>query len=248
MIGERFGGSLTTLETSKLLEVKSSMKAWKGRKRIAKLINSMYFTEPSYKKTMDYLLAAKPGDIVRSCKGLNHRIVEIAYVYRTANDWRPEEWPGVRTKTRMIWEVAITDDDGGYHLFDGSYSACVYEPSRPEAIEAYFKGWDTDRGHKVLAKWDFIQISVFINFLRRGLHIVDDEGLLLPEVKAVVNEARAQLAAYKKELKEFERLQQLRLELEERQAHEDLQAHKDMLERRALIEEEERRANKYIRD
>lgn len=163
------------------------MKAWRGRKRIAKKLNPDYFNKPNYREFIDYLLNAKKGDIFHACTGYNHRIEEVEFewvstcetpIYVRSGRRFVEGRGAPRSRTRIICGAIVTDDEGRHHYFPGG--GCLGLPKSREAIENYFRSWDCPEGWERIKEWDFKDMPAKLEVLRQGKHIVDELGLKIP--------------------------------------------------------------------
>jgi hypothetical protein len=150
-------------------------KAWRGRKRLAKKLNPDYFTEGWYRELLHYLLDAKPGDLIHSCTGYNHRIKKVEF-------FRCESPNG---KTSIIYEACVEDDTGRLHYFPGG--GCVAMTETREEIEAYILSWDCPQGWELIKTWKFFRMGKEIEVLRLGVHVLNEDGTPLsdPEFEAL---------------------------------------------------------------
>lgn len=155
------------------------MKAYKGPKRIAKKLNCEYFTDKEYRDTLDYLLRAKPGDLIATCDGWNSRIAKLD-IYRLDSKTRAREWyerkgPPGAMRTKIVTEVRVTDDKGRWHFFPGG--GCVALPESVEEIESYWRSWDDPEALEMATKWwDDGHTLRIVEALRRGERICTDDG------------------------------------------------------------------------
>lgn len=150
-----------------VVAVQGQMKVWKGRKRLAKKLNSCYFNDYGYRETLEYLMRCAPGDLIHACTGYNHRIQSISFRFLSSRGG----------STRIINEVEIVDDTGRFHYFPGK--DCVTLPWSAEEVVNYVSQWDCEAGHRIIERWSLTELAEDIALLRKGQPIVDAFGVRL---------------------------------------------------------------------
>ena len=162
------------------------MKAYSGKKRIAKKLNRNYF---KYPELTDYLLKIKPGDLIHACTGYNHVVRDISFEYLSTGN-RKEYYnfdSGIcycgrgsqNSKTRVISYIQVTDTDGMWHLHD-FVGGCIDLPRTKGQIEDYIMSWDCPERWETIKKWKFDDLAKRIELLKSGIEVVSNEGLKLP--------------------------------------------------------------------
>ena len=117
-----------------------------------------------------YMLSFKPGDIVNDCDGFNHKVTGHKIYYM--------RWTG---NLSILCVDRLTFEDGGWSCGCPSGPEPAYTR---EQVEQYFHDMTPEyiEHQKHLGWWSEYSQKMY-DAIKRGDHICDENGIILPEYK-----------------------------------------------------------------
>ena len=192
------GNHATRKKIAKLLKERGLGKLYYGNKNVAHRM-----LRGSWMQTLLYKLQFKVGDLVNDCDGYNHIITKIMTHYTKSEKWigherrknpsakkfpragqlgspfykNPSDYKWVGLKGTKVVEL------DQFEFGEGHWSCgCSGSPEAPHSREElestmleFLKGWEDREKYPHHAK--------MFEALNAGNHILDDQGILLPEFK-----------------------------------------------------------------
>lgn len=135
------------------------------------------FLPKRQERFLRWALTLKPGDIINDCSGFNRVIREVypAHLFNRRDGW-------------AIYDVDFTTEPhgGGCSLFH-----CGVQPQQSrDELEKYYLSWIEKQKEDLLKKgWinkeGMVLIDKRIQIIKSGGHILDENGILLPEYDSV---------------------------------------------------------------
>lgn len=137
-------------------------------------------------RKLRWALGLKPGGLVAACTGFNVRVDRIEPCRVSTMYWCGHG--GRSGRGWFIEDVLVYDTDGCQHYI----RSCCWRPQTVKQITAYWsQTTDESLAESDRLGWDTGPTRVILKHIREQTAFVDVQGVLLPEVRAEMDAARA---------------------------------------------------------